>query len=81
MINQGKEKGDPHFFDTLGGLFWGQLDIGAERHQHVGAATLATHRAVAMFGDFDAVSGHDKGGGRADIKGMRSVAAGATGVN
>ena len=55
-------------------------DVDAERLEQVGAAAAARHRPVAMLGDAHAARGqHQRGDGR-DIERVRSVAAGAAGV-
>ena len=40
----------------------GQVDVDAERTEHVGGAGARRQRAVAVFGDLEAARGHDKRG-------------------
>ena len=58
-----------------------ELDVHAERLQHVDAAGPAGGRAVAVLGDRHARARHHEGGRRRDVEGVRAVAAGAAGVD
>ena len=80
MIDRGEEKGKADFLDTGGRLRRGQLDIGTKRAEHIRRAAAAADRTVAMFGDFDPVTRDDKGGGRANIKGVSAITAGANNI-
>jgi hypothetical protein len=74
-----KEKDKADFFDTGLGLFCAELQGDTEGFKHIGAAG-ALVGTVAMFGDFDASPGNDKGGDGTDIKFISSIAAGANQV-
>ena len=57
-----------------------QVDLAAERLQHVGAAAGAGHRPITVLGDADARAGGDEGRGGADVEDVLAAAAGAAGV-
>jgi hypothetical protein len=58
-----------------------QLDVRAQRFQHVGAAGLGRHAAVAVLGDARAGGGGDEHAGGGDVEGVRAVATGADDVD
>jgi len=55
-------------------------DVGAERLQHVGAAGLRRHRAVAVLGDARAGARRDEHRRGRDVERVRGVATGADDV-
>ena len=61
-------------------LFGRQVQVDAQRGQHVGAAALRRGRPVAVLGHLAARAGDDERGRGGDIEGVRAVAAGAGGV-
>ena len=58
-----------------------QVDLDAERHQHVGGARLRGQAAVAVLGDRHAAAGDDEGRRRRDVDAVRIVAARADDVD
>ena len=64
--------------DHLLGL---ELDLNAQRGEHVGAAAARSERAVPVFGDACASSGGEECGGRGDIEGHECAAARSAGID
>jgi hypothetical protein len=62
-------------------LFRLQLDARAQRLQHVGAARLRRHAAVAVLGHARAGRGDHEHRGGGDVERVRAVAAGADDVD
>ena len=58
-----------------------QLDLDAERGEHVGGAGARGERAVAVLGDRHAGARHDEGRAGRDVVGARRIAAGADHVD
>mmetsp|Transcript_20777 Transcript_20777/g.79644 ORF Transcript_20777/g.79644 Transcript_20777/m.79644 type:complete len:352 (-) Transcript_20777:6929-7984(-) len=58
-----------------------QLDVGAQRLQHVGAAGLAADAAVAVLGHLGAGGGGDEHRAGGDVEAVRAVAAGADDID
>ena len=58
-----------------------EVDIDAERAQHVGGARSRRQRAVAVLGDRHAGAGDDEGRAGRDVEGARGIAAGADHVD
>ena len=80
MIIRREEKGEIMFPQRLRGPLQRQVDLDAQRLQHVGAAGLGGDGAVAMFGHRHSRSrGHQRHGG-GDIERIHPVSAGAANV-
>jgi hypothetical protein len=62
-------------------LFRLQIDIDAERFEHVRAAGFARHAAIAVLRDFRAGGGGDEHRRRGNVEGVRPVAAGADDID
>ena len=75
-----EQKADADLGDALLDPLFRRVDFDAQRAQHVGAAGLARHRAVAMLGDVDARAGNDERRGGGNIESALLIAAGAAGV-
>ena len=58
-----------------------EVDLDAERLEHVGRAAVRRGRAVAVFGHRDPRAGHDDRRDRGDVERVAPVAAGAAGVD
>ena len=72
---------DAHLVDAARHLLGREIDVDAERFQHVGAAGLARHGAAAVLRDLRARRGGDERRRSGDVEGVRRVAAGAAGVD
>ena len=57
---------DAHLLDRLGDAAGIEIDLGAQRLQHVGAAAGGGHGAVAVLGHGDAAARQDEGRGGGD---------------
>src|SRR5690606_18706839 len=66
--------------DAGGNLLGRQVQVDAERFEHVGGAGLGRHAAPAVLGHARAGGGGDEDGGGGDVEGVRAVAAGADDV-
>ena len=81
QVVAGREhEADAALGDAAAHVLRGEVDVHAERLEHVGAAALAGRRAVAVLGDGDAGAGGDQRGRGGDVEGAGAVAAGAAGV-
>jgi hypothetical protein len=58
-----------------------QVDVGAQRLQHVRAARLRRDTSIAVLGNRGAGRGRDEGRGGGDVEGMRRIAAGADDID
>jgi hypothetical protein len=67
--------------DALGDGFWLEVDVDAQRLQHVGAAALAGHAAPAVLADLGARSRRHEHRAGGDVERVRAVAAGAHDVH
>ena len=81
MMILGEQETQADLLDAGLHLFRRQSQIDAGRLQHIGAAGFAGNRAVAVLGHAGAGGGADEGRRRADVEGVRPVAAGAAGVD
>ena len=77
MMRGREHEADAGLADAARHLFGRQLDLDAERHQHVGRAGARGERAVAMLGDRHAGARDDQAPRRWRCCRCRSIAAGA----
>ena len=63
--------------DALRDLHGRQVNVNAQRFQHIGTARLARHAAPAMLADLGAAGRCDEHRAGRDVEGVRTIAAGA----
>jgi hypothetical protein len=81
MVVGREHEADAALLDAARDLLGRQVDVDAQRLQHVGAARLARHAAPAVLAHLGARCGrHEHRAGR-DVEGVRAVAAGADDVH
>ena len=76
-----EHEADADGLDRARDLLGREIEVRAERLEHVGAAAARRHRAVAVLRHFRARGGGDEGGRRRDVEGVRAIAARADGVD
>ena len=81
VVVRREHEADAGLGDALRDLLGRQHDVGAERLEHVGAARLRRHRAVAVLGDARAGRRGDEHRRGRDVERVRRVAAGADDVD
>ena len=82
VVRDGKQEADAHFRDAAPHLLRRDFKLHASGFEHVGAAALAGHAAVAVLGDVSAGGGGHEGRGGGDVEALRpTAAAGAAGVH
>ena len=81
VVAHGIEEADAHFLDAGGHLRGVQVEVAAQRHQHVGRPAAAAGGAVAVLGHALPGSGNDERGCGGDIESVLAVAARAAGVD
>ena len=77
VVNLSVQEADPGFLKHLlhlGGL---QLDVDAQRLQHIGCAALGGGGHIAVLGDRHSGGGDHNGGGGGDVDAVGAVSAGA----
>src|SRR5712692_1634019 len=75
MMGGREHEPDARLADATPDAVGGNLDVDAERGQHVGGARARGERAVAVLGDRHPGAGHDEGRTGRDIEGARRIAA------
>src|SRR5690348_15495663 len=80
VVGGSKHEAEADALDAGRDVLRPQLQLNAERLQHVRAAALAGGGAIAMLGDGLAERGGDEAGGGGDVEGAGGVTAGATGI-
>ena len=81
-VEIGREhEADADLVYALADLFRGQVEVDAERFQHIRRAAGRRHRAPAVLGDPRTRRGGDQRAGGGDIEGVRGIAAGAAGIH
>ena len=81
VVHRREHEADAGGFDAGGHVFRPQLDLRAQRFEHIGAAGFRRHAAIAVFRDFRARRRNHEHAGGGDIEGMRAVAAGADDID
>jgi len=81
VVYRREHEADADLLDAARHLRRLQVDARAQRLQHVGAARLRRHAAVAVLGHAAAGRGHHEHAGGADVEAVRAVAAGADDVD
>jgi hypothetical protein len=81
MVVRREHEADAALFDGARNLLRVEVDVDAQRLQHVGAARLARHAAPAVLADLGARRGRDKHRAGRDVEGVRAVATGADDVH
>jgi hypothetical protein len=80
MIGGREQEAEAGLVEQLRALVGAQLDLRAERFEHVGRAAARADAAVAVLGDRQAAGGGDEGGRGRDVDQARAVAAGAAAI-
>ena len=81
MMRRREHEADAGFADAVADRFGRDVDLDAERGEHVGGAGLRGKAAIAMLGDRHAGAGDHEGRRRRDVDAVRAVAAGADDVD
>ena len=81
VMHRREHEADSGGFDAGGHVFGPQLDLRAQRFEHIGAAGFRRHAAIAVFRDFRARRRNHEHAGGGDIESMRAVAAGADDID
>ena len=76
-----EHEADTDLVDAAAHLLGLEVDVRSERLQHVGAARLGRHRAVAVLGDAPPRCGANEHRGGGNVEGVRSVPARADDVH
>ena len=76
-----EHEADADGVDALGHLLGREVEVHAQRLQHVGTAAGRRDRAPAVLGDARPGCGSNEGSGGRNVEGVRGVAAGAAGVD
>src|SRR5690606_360204 len=80
MKQRREHEANAHLLQTLSDALGVEVDVDSERFEHVGRATLAAHRAVAVLGDDRPSPGRDERRRGRDVDRIASVTAGPTGI-